>query len=234
MSNLSSAVVDALRRQIIDGTLQPGDKLPAESALEQQFGVSRTVVREALSRLQTTGLVEKYRGKGTYVLTRPTDHAFTVPPQEGHTHQDRMDLLDFRIGIEAETAALAAQRRTNPQLTAIGAALDVFASARHRPSAAVTADFDFHRSVAVAANNRLYLDLLHSLGPTMISMPQTRLLQTDQEARDTHYNRVLDEHRTVHEAITRQDPQGAAAAMRTHLSNTRERLAPGTVGSRNE
>lgn len=226
MSNLSTSVVDTLRQRIVEGHLRPGDKLPAESALEDEFRVSRTVIREALSRLQAAGLVEKYRGKGTYVLTRPTDHSFTAPSQEVTSHQDRLDLLDFRVGIEVEAAALAAQRRTTTQLTAIGTALAAFGQASRKPSAAVSADFDFHRSIAVAANNRLYLDLLQSLGPTMISMPQTRLLQADQEARDTHYTRVLDEHRSVYEAIARQDAQGAAAAIRTHLSNTRTRLVP--------
>lgn len=226
MSNLSTTIVDTIRQQIVEGRLRPGDKLPAESALENEFGVSRTVIREALSRLQASGLVEKYRGKGTYVLTRPTDHSFTAPSQEVRSHQDRLDLLDFRMGVEVEAAALAAQRRTNTQLTAISKALDAFEQASQKPSAAVSSDFDFHRSIAVAANNRLYLDLLQSLGPTMISMPQTRLLQADQDAQDKHYNRVLDEHRSVYDAIARQDAPGAAAAMRTHLSNTRIRLAP--------
>ncbi|MEC5199464.1 GntR family transcriptional repressor for pyruvate dehydrogenase complex [Arthrobacter sp. PL16] len=225
MSNLSTAVVETIRQQIIQGQLCPGDKLPAESALENEFKVSRTVIREALSRLQTAGLVEKYRGKGTYVLTRPTDHSFSAPLQENQSHQDRLDLLDFRIGIEVETAGLAAQRRSTTQLTAIRTALDAFEHANHKPSAAVTTDFDFHRSIAVAANNRLYLDLLQSLGPTMISMPQTRLLQADQEAQATHFRRVVDEHQAIHDAIERQDPQGSAAAMRTHLSRTRARLA---------
>lgn len=226
MSNLSTTVVETIRQRIIQGQLRPGDKLPAESALEDDFKVSRTVIREALSRLQAAGLVEKYRGKGTYVLTRPTGHSFAAPPQENQSYQDRLDLLDFRIGVEVEAAALSAQRRSTVQLSALEAALDAFEQASDKPSAAVTADFDFHRSIAVAANNRLYLDLLQSLGPTMISMPQTRLMQAGQEAQGAHYNRVLDEHRTVYEAIARQDAQGAAAAMRTHLANSRTRSAP--------
>lgn len=224
MSNLSTTVVDALRQQIIDGTFQPGDKLPAESALEQDFKVSRTVIREALSRLQAAGLVEKYRGKGTYVLTRPANHSFAAPSQENQSHQDRIDLLDFRIGIEVETAALAAERRSTTQLTAAQGALDAFANSREKPSSAVTADFAFHRAIAIAANNRYYLNLLESLGPTMIAMPQTRLLQPDSAAQDNHYNRVQDEHQAICHAIALQDPRGSSAAMRTHLTNTRIRL----------
>lgn len=91
----------------------------------------------------------------------------------------------------------------------------------------VTADFEFHRRIAIAANNRFYLDLLESLGTTMIAMPQTRLMQADPGAQDAHYGRVLAEHHAIHDAIQRRDPQGSAAAMRTHLSNSRARLAPG-------
>jgi GntR family transcriptional repressor for pyruvate dehydrogenase complex len=227
MSNLSTAVADSLRQQIISGQLHPGDKLPAESALEQEFRVSRTVIREALSRLQTAGLVEKYRGKGTYVLTRPSGRPFTAPLQDIHSHQERLDLLDFRIGIETETAALAAQRRSTAQLGAVSDALETFAASQQKPSSAVTADFEFHRRIAIAANNRFYIDLLESLGTTMIVMPQTRLMQADPEAQDAHYGRVLAEHQAIHDAIQRRDPQSSAAAMRTHLSNSRARLAPG-------
>jgi GntR family transcriptional repressor for pyruvate dehydrogenase complex len=228
VSSLSTGVVEALRQQIVSGQLRPGDKLPAESALEQDFRVSRTVIREALSRLQSAGLVEKYRGKGTFVLTMPSSHAFAAPSQQAQSHQDRLDLLDFRLGVEVEAAALAARRRSTAQLTAISAALDAFAESRHKPSAAVTADFGFHRSIAIAADNRFYLDLLESLGTTMIFMPQTRLAHAGDDAKDAHFSRVLEEHRVILDAIRRQDPQGSAAAMRTHLSGSRARLAPGT------
>lgn len=224
MSSLSTGVVDEIRRRIVDGHLHPGDKLPAESALEQDFGVSRTVIREALSRLQAAGLVEKYRGKGTFVLTRPSGRAFTAPLQEAYSHQDRLDLLDFRIGMEVEAAALAAHRRTAGQLAAVAAALDAFGQAASRPSAAVAADFAFHRSIAIAANNRFYLDLLESLGATMISMPHPRLVEEDHDEQDASFDRVLHEHQAIRDAIGRQDVQGSAAAMRAHLSNTRARL----------
>lgn len=226
MSNLTAAVVEQIRRQIVDGDIRPGDKLPAESALERQFSVSRTVIREAISRLQAAGLVETYRGKGTYVLTRPSTQVFAGTPENVRTFQDRIDLLDFRLGAEVEAAALAARRRSTAQFAAIDRALGLFISARDLPSSAVEADFAFHRNIAIASNNRFYVDLLTSLGATMISMPQTRLMQPDTTARRRHFDRVIEEHRTIADAIDREDPQGAAAAMRTHLANSRVRLIP--------
>ncbi|MBG6185008.1 GntR family transcriptional repressor for pyruvate dehydrogenase complex [Arthrobacter sp. CAN_A214] len=226
MSSLTATVVENIRQQIIDGDIRPGDKLPAESALEEQFSVSRTVVREAISRLHAAGLVETYRGKGTYVLTRPSTQAFAADPENVRTFQDRLDLLDFRLGTEVEAAALAARRRTPTQLAAIDRALGEFIRARDLPSNAVEADFSFHRNITIASNNRFYLDLLTSLGPTMISMPQTRLMQPDTTAQRQHFDRVIEEHRTIADAIDREDPQSAAAAMRTHLANSRVRLLP--------
>jgi GntR family transcriptional regulator, transcriptional repressor for pyruvate dehydrogenase complex len=223
--SLTYSVVEQIRSSIVDGGIGPGDKLPAESALMEQFAVSRTVIREAISRLQAAGLVETYRGKGTYVLTRPSEESFTAGPEQIRTPEDRLQLLDFRLGLEVEASALAALRRTPTQLAKIGSALADFRSARDKPSEAVEADFRFHRAIAVATNNRFYVDLLASLGPAMIAMPQTRLLANNDDGEETHFSRVAFEHETVFDAIGRQDAQSAAAAMRTHLANSRARLA---------
>ncbi|MHA7140303.1 FadR/GntR family transcriptional regulator [Arthrobacter sp. Sr33] len=228
MTTLASRVVEDLRQSLLDGRLVPGDKLPSESALEKQFSVSRTVVREALSRLQTAGLVETYRGKGTFVLTRPSGQPFAVEPGEIRCHQDRLDLVDFRIGVETEIAALAARRHTVVELGAIEKALAAFGAIEQSPRAAVEADFAFHRSIAVAAHNRLYLDLVVSLGASMITMPQTRLVPENPESAASRFNVVSHEHLVIFAAIGDRDPQGAAAAMRTHLTNSRLRLASTT------
>jgi GntR family transcriptional regulator, transcriptional repressor for pyruvate dehydrogenase complex len=222
---LAHGVVEQLRDRIIRGDFQPGEKLPSESMLMDQFAVSRTVVREAVSRLQAAGLVETYRGKGSFVLTRPSEESFEVSPEGLHTVAGRLELLDFRLGIEAESAALAARRRTGAQLQDIEGALKSFAASRNKPSGAVDADYRFHRNIALAANNRYYAQLLASLGPTMIAMPQTRLGAADDAGRDAHFDRVTYEHESICAAIARQDAAGAAAAMRTHLANSRDRLA---------
>jgi GntR family transcriptional repressor for pyruvate dehydrogenase complex len=225
VSTLSHGVVEQLTAQIVDGVYRPGAKLPAESALEEQFSVSRTVIREALTRLQAVGLVETHRGKGTYVLVRPSEEAFSADPGRIRTAQDMLELLDFRLGCEVEAAGLAALRRTGSQLARIESSLSSFRAARDLPSKAVEADFQFHRNIAVASNNHYYVELLTSLGPTMIAMPQTRLRAHDAAENDLHYDRVILEHETVVAAIARRDVLAACAAMRTHLSASKARLA---------
>lgn len=225
-ASLSHGVVDRLTALIVDGTVRPGDKLPAESALMERYGVSRTVIREAVSRLQVAGLVETYRGKGSFVLTRPTQSPFVADPGELRTADDVVALLDFRLGIEVEAAALAAQRRTPAQLRRLDEALGHFSAGVDRPSIAVEADFTLHLRIAEAANNRYFVDLLRSLGPTMIAMPHTRLAAADETAQAVHFARVVQEHSDIVAAIRRGDALGAAAAARTHLANSRARLRP--------
>ena len=127
---LSDQVASALEAEIREGRIQAGDKLPTEAALAQQFEVSRTVVREALQHLQASGLVETFQGRGSYVLAIPLDTA-DGPLADVRTRADLTDLIEFRIGMESEAAALAAERRTPTQLTALQRALDHLSS-EHR------------------------------------------------------------------------------------------------------
>lgn len=220
---LSHAVVEAVTARIVAGEIRPGEKLPTESLLMEQLGVSRTVVREGISRLQALGLVETYRGKGSFVLTRPTQETFSPSPSLLKTAADVAELLEFRIGVEAEASALAAGRRTPGQLDELSRRLQDFADAAGTPSRAIEADYAFHRSIAAATGNRYYLDLVASLGPTMIAMPPPRLRSS--EAPDAqHFERVVLEHATIYASIERQDSQSAHAAMRIHLANSRTRL----------
>jgi GntR family transcriptional repressor for pyruvate dehydrogenase complex len=127
--------------------------------------VSRTVVREAVTRLQAEGLVETFQGPGSFVLAMPEPTGFTVETAAIRTHHDVLD-IDFRLGLESEAAALAAARVDETAAELIRAAVEAFVAAA--PEDAVEADFGFHRAVAAASGNRFYLDLLDSLGPTRI------------------------------------------------------------------
>ncbi|MFC7587290.1 FadR/GntR family transcriptional regulator [Nonomuraea antimicrobica] len=120
---LAYELVERLKARILAGEIAPGQRLPTESSLIQEFGVSRTVVREAVSRLQAAGLVETFQGRGSFVLALPPSTAFSVEAAQVRTHRDVLDMIDFRIGVESEAAGLAAERRTEPQLKAVERAL---------------------------------------------------------------------------------------------------------------
>ncbi|MFI7064684.1 FadR/GntR family transcriptional regulator [Kribbella sp. NPDC050124] len=218
---LAHEVVEQLKGRILSGEIAPGDKLPAENSLVEEFGVSRTVVREAVSRLQAAGLVETFQGRGSFVLEVP-ERADGL--RQVRSHRDVLELLEFRIGVESEAAGLAAVRRTEHQLKAIERALDDFRRIGADPSRSVEADFAFHFKVAAASGNRFYTDLIDSLGPMMIMLPRTRLDPAYEMSDATHLTRVVLEHENIYAAIARSDPDAARAAARVHLSNTRHRL----------
>lgn len=221
---LVDEIVESLGASIQDGQLQPGDKLPTEAEIMARFEVSRTVVREALSKLQASGLVETRHGIGTFVLEKPDLDNFRIDPADFATIADVISVLELRISLETEAAGLAAQRRSDDNLASMAAALQAFRESVDADSDAVPPDFQFHMEIARATGNRHFADLMNYLG-TMI-IPRTRL-NTPLKAPEGRLNylyRVHGEHESIYHAIRNQDPDAARAAMRTHLSNSRERL----------
>lgn len=174
--NRVQGIVAHLTGRIDDGSLRPGARLPTEVEIMRMLGVGRSAVREAMSHLQAAGLVETRHGIGTFVLA-PCDGAA---------------LLELRVGLEADAAALAAERRSDAQLAQLGAAC-----------ADNTA---FHVLIAESADNRYFQDILAHV--------RTQLAPT---APDHDLVRELREHRAIYDAIARCDAEGARAAMRTHL-----------------
>jgi DNA-binding FadR family transcriptional regulator len=221
--SLAHGVVDGLGGRIRDGSLAPGEKLPTEAAIMEEFGVSRTVVREAISRLQAAGLVATRHGVGTFVVGMGDAATFRISPDQLGTLQDVISVLELRIAVETESAALAASRRTDANLQALRNALAAFITAVEEGRDAVGPDFQFHLEIARATQNDHFVDLMATLGGMMI--PRARLeppgpLTPEREA---YLRRVNSEHESIVDAIGRQDAEGARAAMRTHLANSRER-----------
>jgi GntR family transcriptional regulator, transcriptional repressor for pyruvate dehydrogenase complex len=223
--NLTADLAADLRTRIVDGVIQPGEKLPSENTLIGEFGVSRTVVRSALTRLQAEGLVETERGRGSFALTPPAEGTPAGPGSRPvATMEDRLHLLEFRMGVEAEAAALAARNHTDRQLRAVDKALEEFTASADHPAHAMKSDYDFHRAIAAASGNPFYSDCLAALGQTMIAMPRTRLMTgVEHYARD-NFDQVVHEHRSILAAIADRDEASAASAMRSHLANSRRRL----------
>lgn len=222
--NLAQGLVEDFSERIRGGQIRPGTKLPTESELMRQFGVSRTVVREALSRLQAAGLVETHHGVGTYALESSGSADFRVDPADIATVRDVLVLLELRICLESEAAGLAAQRRTDTQLADMRCALDEFRQSLAAEGDTITPDFRFHLLIAQATDNRYFADLMSHLGSAIIPRTRINSARIAHEDREQYLARVNLEHEDIYEAIQRQEPEAARAAMRTHLSNSRERL----------
>ncbi|MCL5778092.1 FadR family transcriptional regulator [Limibaculum sp. FT325] len=219
--NLVVRLASDLREAIVSGRIEVGEKLPSEAALTSRYGVSRTVVREAVAALRADGLVQPRQGAGVFVIrARPED---TNPFQNIDTKKisDIVELLELRTAVECEAAGLAALRRSPAQEEAIYEAFGDVERAIGAGQSAAAADLAFHLSIARAANNPRFVDFLEMLGRDAI--PRARLAQGE-AARGADYLALLQaEHRRIADAIAAGDEDGARAAMRAHLKGSQVR-----------
>ena len=221
--NLAQDIIEQIGAAIRQGVLKPGDKMPTESSLMTQHGVSRTVVREAISHLQASGLVQTRHGIGTFVLARP-QAGLGLDAESILTLRDVLAILELRIGVETETAGLAAVRRSEEQVGELSGALAEMQGAMAEGRSAVEADKRFHLLIAQATGNRYFVDILAQLGNAIIPRARLNTPVLEQDKPADFLERVSREHDDIFRAIERRDPEAARAAMRTHLSNSRERL----------
>jgi GntR family transcriptional repressor for pyruvate dehydrogenase complex len=213
-SRLYEQIVQQVEDSILKGQLKTGDQLPAERDLAQQFGVSRTAVREAVKTLQEKGLVEAYSGRGTFVtngtsqsIRQSLDLMIRTNQQEGPAN-----LAELRFVLEPDIAFLAAPRIEEQLLATMREAVAVMDRNLHDPDAYVEADLDFHLALAEAVGNPLILSLLDSI-VGLLREQRTRTFDVDggPERGQFHHKRILS-------AVERRDSEEAREAMRAHLN----------------
>ncbi|KFE54157.1 FadR/GntR family transcriptional regulator [Pseudomonas syringae] len=221
--NLATDLVTDLSQRILLGKIPAGQKLPSENEIVRQHGVSRTVVREAISKLQASGLVETHHGVGTFVLDRGNQTGLHLKVE---TAASVRDIIELRMGLETQAVALAALRRTDEQLAAMRQALDDYQNQLANADSCVEADKRFHMLIAEATGNSYFTEIMQHLGSAVI--PRSRINASERAGTNLARHGYLAnlEHEALLAAIRRQDPDAARAAMWTHLSNSRERLAP--------
>lgn len=215
-----SELVAALRGRIDSGAYRPGDRLPTEPLLSAEFGVSRTVIREAVAALRADGLLLSRQGSGVFVLEAPKPDYPALREVDQSRLSSVLALLELRIAIEAEAAALAAQRCSPEQEERILAALSHLRTEVEAGRMAADADFALHLSIAAASGNPRFVEILTMLGPGII--PRAGVGR--QPTGDPGYLAALDgEHLAVIRAIQDQNPETARNAMRQHLTQSQKR-----------
>jgi len=219
--NLVSELADALSREIREGRLQAGDRLPTEAELAAKAGVSRSVVREAVAALKAARLVHTRQGAGAFVLPPPPQSDFFASLGNGEV-DNILAMLELRLAVEVEAASLAAVRRTEEELKALDGAL---ANITKGEDFGISADLQFHRILASSTRNPYFKRFLDFLGE--FAVPRLRLSRGNGEDRRTRdYLATLErEHRAIRDAVAARDPTLAAAMMRAHLASTRMRYA---------
>jgi DNA-binding FadR family transcriptional regulator len=220
-STLADRVTEVLLEKIRGGEFPAGERLPSEAALTQRFSVSRTVIREAMSRLKAEGLVATHQGKGTVVVSPSHSARFQIDADAGSV-QAVLRVMELRSGLEAEVAALAAERRTAEQNAEIQRALLAIDQAVAAGRNGVDEDLAFHNAIANATGNPLYSSLLGFLrqflreAVTLGRMSEPRFGDVKAQLRE--------EHHAVADAIARKDVAGARGAARRHIANVSARI----------
>jgi GntR family transcriptional repressor for pyruvate dehydrogenase complex len=227
-SRLYEQIVQQIEESVLNGSLKPGDQLPAERELAQRLGVSRTAVREAVKALREKGLVEAYSGRGTFI-TDGTTHAarqsfdlmVKIGQQESSAH-----LAELRLILEPGIAALAAERIEEEYLAAMREAVAVMDRAQKDPAAYIEADLDFHLALAEAVANPLILSLIDSI-VGLLREQRIKIFNVEggPQRGQVHHKRIL-------EAMERRDPEMARSAMRAHLEQVRQDSQASATGKR--
>ncbi|MET7287644.1 FadR/GntR family transcriptional regulator [Streptomyces sp. NPDC005573] len=218
---LADRVAAILAEEIESGGLAEGDRLPTEVELVKQLGVSRTVVREAVSRLRNAGLVEPRQGLGVFVLprrTRPLDLEAESPGTRSKVFQ----IVEVRSALEGEAAALAATRATPDDLARMRQALDALDTAVAAGGDGVDEDLAFHRSIAESTGNDVLVSTVRYLGE--VARGGIRVTRANEARRGDFIEAVRLEHHAILAAVEARDPEGAHAAARRHMRHAAARL----------
>ncbi len=222
VGNLSSRVASMLLDKIHNDNLLPGTRLPSEQAMAAHFGVSRTVIREAIALLKVQGLLETRKGSGAFILD---------PDAESTSNRDRLpdgsiksllNLIEVRRGVEGETAALAAIRRTPGQLSEMEIALRRIEEAVAGGQDGVDQDAKFHQCIAAATGNAYWVRFTETFAHTMrLAVKVTR---ANEARREDFSQQVRAEHETILGAIAAQDAEAARSAARDHMERATQRV----------
>nr|WP_280855441.1 FCD domain-containing protein [Pararoseomonas indoligenes] len=224
--SLTERVAEALRGDILSGRRAPGEALPSEQAMAASYGVSRTVMREAISRLKAENRVSTRQGLGVFVAAEPPPEPFQIDPSSHEDVAEVLQICELRMGFEAEAAALAALRREPADLAEMDAAVAAIGAAVRAGdlAAEVEADIRLHAAISAATHNTYYVSFFNSLH-RFLRENITASWRRFAEGEPTAEAEAQDEHRAIRDAIADRDPEAARTAARRHMAHTAERIA---------
>lgn len=221
-AGIPDSIIAQTKRLIATGQLKPMDRLPGERELMKELKVSRSSLRQALQALESIGFVKTIPGKGTYIQD-VSDNAVTIlgslilPWAEGNEKQ-LDELLEVRLVLEMEAAALAAKRANQEDLRLIHSALENIKNAHlgRQLNDMVNSNIAFHRAIVQAADNSLMMTIIDSIGTAMRDLSSFALRITG------GLPDSVDEHRRIYDAIASGNPKSARAEIEKHIRGVAE------------
>ena len=220
---LSRGLFEQLSEQIKSGRLAAGARLPTEEELSRAARVSRTVVREAVAALRADGLVVTRQGVGAFVSAAPQQAPFRIDPDGMRSIKDMLHVMELRLGVEIESAGLAAERATKPQLRAITVALEAMDRAAAQGKDGIDQDLELHSAIAEATGNAQFPRFLQFIGRHLIPRRIVSGMPQSMGGQEAYLKLLQEEHHAIVAAIQNRDPKAAREAMRRHLTRSVER-----------
>lgn len=208
---LSDKVADMMLETILSRRLEVGDRLPSERELGEQFGVSRTVVREAVRALVAKGVIEVRSGSGLRVAAvdaAAVSESIGLFLRGGSIDFEKVH--EVRTLLEVHIAGVAAERSTEEDVGRLREVHERMQREEGDVEAAARDDLEFHRAIARATQNDLYLLLMDSIGTSLIDIRRENLGSGSAPM-------TLSQHATILDRIAARDPHGSRQAMETHL-----------------
>lgn len=225
--SLADQLADRLAAQVGSGALTPGDRLPTEAQLAADHGVSRSVVREAVHRLKSRGLLLSRQGSGVYVAAPPLHQPLAFDPSVLESVHAVVHVVEVRRVLEGEAAALAAERATRSQVAAMRRALAAIDAASAAGQDGVAEDLAFHRTISLATGNPQFGRLVGFLEQYL--REAMRITRGNEARRLDFMEAVRVEHRAIVEAIAAGDGRAARRAATQHMVHSQRRLEQGGV-----
>lgn len=222
---LASRIYEDLLQDIAMNRFEDGQKLPSEAALCDRFGVSRPVLREALVRLKSEGLIVTRQGSGSFVR-RPRN--ITLQAGASMNAADIIRSLEFRMAVETEATYLAAKRRSKKDIETIAAAAEEFDRITTAREIGINSDFRFHLSIAIASHNDLFVSSLWKIHRTIGH--ELTLINLSAAKSAARKKEVKDQHHRIWAAIRDGDAEAAAETARRHVTLALERIIGLTEG----
>lgn len=219
--HLPTRIAGQIGKEIGEGRIAPGEKLPTEHILAKTFGVSRSVVREAIAQLRNEGLVETRQGVGAFATETDRRHSIRIERDNLVDLESFRGLFQLRLPLEIEAAGLAAKHHTAEDLARLDEILGQMTGADKWTDESVVADLTFHRQIATATHNEYFLIFLGFVAERIHSaINAARAAAVLEEIVEV----TIDEHSAIRNAIASRDPVAARKAMHRHITGAASRL----------
>jgi GntR family transcriptional regulator, transcriptional repressor for pyruvate dehydrogenase complex len=211
-TTLSKQVVESIIQLLISGQMKPGDKLPTEMELMEILNVSRPVLREALSSLESLGVINRKTREGTFFNNKISSHPFSI--MLSLAHDNLQALVEARMALELGLITIAAEKISDEDLKKLKQTIEIIENNKDQNYG--EADIEFHRIIALSANNQIVEGMVDSLIVTLVKI--------DSEIKVREPERTIEHHMAIYKALEKRDPFEAFHQMYLHLDYVRHKV----------